>query len=122
MCPVFGAAATGRGTVCSGTSFEEMLLGLEGEEVIDPFDNEKALVEGSLEEGDMEIGPRDEVEDGRRPVMVFAEVLSVVVEVAKVAKLGGEVVGDRVFPNGETHFAGGKERNSGERASSSIER
>ena len=108
--------------MCRGAIFEEELLGLEGEEVIDPFDNEKALVEGSLEEGDMEMGPSDEVEDGRLPVVVFAEVLSVVVEVAKVAKLGGEVVGDRVFSNGETHFAGGKEGNGGERASSSIER
>jgi hypothetical protein len=91
------------------------LLVLEGEDVVDPFQNEEALEKAQAEGAVVERVPVDRIEDGDVwPIVVLAQIGTVRRKATIAAELGGNMVSDRNGPNLKAAFASGEEGDSRE--------
>jgi hypothetical protein len=71
--PIFGLTA-GRRALRRRALLVPMLLLLEGEEIVNPFEDKQPFEEGQGPGASVEVGPVDEVKDLGLPLMVTAQV------------------------------------------------
>jgi hypothetical protein len=107
---IFRRSTACRRTRRGGALRKFVLLLLEGEDVVDPFQDEEALEKAQAQGAVVERVPVDIIEDGDVwPIMVLAQTGTVQRKKTVASELGGNVVSDGNGANLKAAFASGEE-------------